>query len=406
MANSLLTIQMITREAISLFRNTNSFLRNVDMQYDDQYAQTGAKIGTALKIRLPNDYTVRTGPAASVQDTAEQSVTLTVSTQKGVDVSFNSAERALSLDDYSKRVLAPAVNKLVGNIAADLMTGVEGGCSNIVANQDGANNVLNPNAGTVLSAGAVLDSISAPENGRMIVTDQWTMARVVQSLAGLFNPSAKIGRQFEKAMVYEDVLGFDWNKDQTVVKHTVGTFTVGTVNGAGQTGLTLVTNAITGTLALGDIITIAGVNSVNRVTSKDNGTLAQFVLTAAAANNAMSLSIYPAIVPPVGGQAVQYQTVTASPANAAAISLALNIPASSVYRKNIAFIPEAITMATADLELPRGVHEAHREAMDGISMRMLTAYDVKSDEFITRMDVLYGWLWIRPEWVVAVADAV
>lgn len=406
MANSLLTIQMITREAISLFRNTNSFLRNVDMQYDDQYAQTGAKIGTALKIRLPNDYTVRTGPAASVQDTAEQSVTLTVSTQKGVDVSFNSAERALSLDDYSKRVLAPAVNKLVGNIAADLMTGVEGGCSNIVANQDGANNVINPNAGTILSAGATLDSISAPENGRMIVTDQWTMARVVQSLAGLFNPSAKIGRQFDKAMVYEDVLGFDWNKDQTVVKHTVGTFTAGTVAGAGQTGLTLVTNAITGTLALGDIITIAGVNSVNRVTSKDNGTLAQFVLTAAAANGATSLSIYPAIVSPVGGQAVQYQTVTASPGNAAVISLALSIPPSSVYRKNIAFIPEAVTMATADLELPRGVHEAHREAMDGISMRMLTAYDVKSDEFITRMDVLYGYLWIRPEWICAVADAV
>ena len=65
MANSLLTINMITREAVRLWKNSNAFIKHVDMQYDDNFARTGAKIGTSLRIRLPNDFTVRTGPAAS-----------------------------------------------------------------------------------------------------------------------------------------------------------------------------------------------------------------------------------------------------------------------------------------------------------------------------------------------------
>ena len=71
-----------------------------------------------------------------------------------------------------------------------------------------------------------------------------------------------------------------------------------------------------------------------------------------------------------------------------------------------AFVPEAITMATADLELPKGVHEAARENYDGISLRMVTAYNIATDQYITRLDILYGSLFIRPEWCVAVADAV
>ena len=132
MSNTLLTINMITREAVRLWVNTNSFLQHIDTQYDDQFAITGAKIGQSLRIRLPNDYTVRTGPVAQIQDTAETNTTLTLATQKGVDVSFNSVERTMSLDDYSKRILAPAVNNLVGAVAADIMNGVEGGVSNLV----------------------------------------------------------------------------------------------------------------------------------------------------------------------------------------------------------------------------------------------------------------------------------
>ncbi len=402
MPNQLLTINQITREAVRLWKNTNAFLQNIDTQYDDSFANTGAKIGTSLRIRLPNDYVVRTGAAAQVQDTAEPSTSLVVATQKGVDVSFSSADRTLSLDDYSRRVLAPAVNNIAGAVAADIMQGAEGGICNYVANTDTGGVIQSPTASTFLQAGALLDINSAPLGERKVINDPFTEARMLASLAGLFNPAPSISRQYTTGQM-QQALGFDWMKDQTVIKHTTGAFASGTVSGASQTGTTLVMTAITGTLNAGDIITIAGVFGVDRITKKSTGQLRQFVVTAHVPAGATSVPIYPAIVPPVDGNPVQYQTVTASPANDAAV-----VPvtaANSSYRKSFVFTPEAVTMATADLELPKGVHEAARENYDGVSMRMVTAYNVSSDQFITRLDILYGYVWVRPEWACIVADA-
>jgi P22 coat protein - gene protein 5 len=198
-------------------------------------------------------------------------------------------------------------------------------------------------------------------------------------------------------------------KDQTTVVHTNGALAQAsaTVNGANQTGLTLVVNALAAGLNIGDIITIAGVNAVNRITKETIGELRQFVVTANVAAAATSIPIYPAIVPPVGGQKVQYQTVTASPANAAAVNPVSGLVASTVYRKNFAYCPEAVTIAMADLEMPtKSVEESAREMFDGVSIRMLTGYFIGTDQLITRLDVLYGFLWIRPEWACIVADAV
>ena len=405
MANTLLTIDMITRETVRLFRNSNAFIQSIDRQYDDQYARTGAKIGTTLRIRLPNDFTVRTGTAASVQDTAEQSITMTLATQKGVDVAYSSAERTMSLDDFSERVLAPMINNLAGNVAQDIMSGAEGGVCNYVANVDASANIIAPTADTYLQGGAYLNDNSGPQGNRKVVNDPWTDARVVSSLTGLFNPQERISEQYKVGSMRGQALGFtNWMMDQTVIKHTSGSFTAGTVSGADQTGSTITTNAITGTLAKGDIITFQNVNAVNRVTKSTTGKLRQFAVTQAVANLGTSIPIYPALVPAVAGTPVQYQTVDASPINGATITLVSK--ANEVYRKNIAFVPDAITMATADLELPRGVHEAARESYDGISMRMVSAYDIGTDQFITRLDILYGYLYVRPEWAVVVADAI
>jgi hypothetical protein len=402
MANSMLTINQITREAVRLWKNTNAFLQNIDTQYDDSFANTGAKIGTSLRIRLPNDYVVRSGPAAQIQDTVEPSTTLVLATQKGVDVAFSSVDRTMSLDDYSRRVLAPAVNNVAGAVAADVMGGVEGGICNFVANVDGSNNILTPIASTFLNAGALLDINSAPVGSRKVINDPFTEARVLASLAGLFNPSGAISRQYSTGQM-QQALGFDWMKDQTVIKHTTGSLGAGaTINGAGQTGQNLVVNALPGTLLAGDIITIPGVFAVNRITKQSTGQLRQFAVTANVPAGATSIPVYPALVPAVLGNPVQFQTVTASPANGAAVNQVSN--ANVTYRKSFVYCPEAVTMASADLELPRGVHEAARESFDGVSMRMVTAYNVGNDQFITRLDILYGYLWVRPEWACVVAD--
>ncbi len=407
MVNSLLTIDMITREAVRLWKNSNAFLMNVDHQYDDQFARPGSKIGNTLRIRLPNDYTVTKGPNLQVQDTNEQQVTLVLATQAHVDMAFSTADRTMSLDDYSERVLAPAVNNLAGQVALDLMASSEGGICNFAANQDAANAIITPSAGTYLDAGATLDLNSAPKANRKIINSPRTEARVVTALSGLLNPASAISSQYMTGSMYK-ALNFTWMSDQTTLVHTNGAATQGgnTVNGAGQTGLTLTMNALAAGYNIGDIVTIVGVNAVNRITKESTGELRQFVITETVAATATSISIYPAIVPPVGGQKAQYQTVTASPGNGAAVNPVSSLAASAVYRKNFAYCPEAVTIAMADLEIPGGVAEAARDSFDGVAMRMVTDYFIGSDQLITRLDVLYGYLWIRPEWACIVADAV
>lgn len=413
MANSILTINMITREAVRLFKNSNLFIQNIDKQYDDSFAVDGAKIGSSLRIRLPSDYTVRQGPAMSLQDTTEQFTTLNVTTQSGVDVPFTSAERTMSLDDYAERVMAPLINNLAGDVAKTVMLGSEGGACNFVNNVDGAGNTTTPGSTQFLLANAVLDDNSADMMSRMVVNDPTTDALTTVSLQGLLNPATDISQQYRTGMM-KSGLGYDkWFRDQTVIKHTTGSFSAGgTVNGSQSTstsGGNLLVNAITGTFKKGDIVTIDGVNAVNRVTKQSLGTLRQFVLTADVVTTSTLLPLYPGIVaPPVGapaGTTVQYQTVDALPVNGAQVRLVNK--AGEVYRKSIAFIKKAVTMATADLVLPRkAVEEAARAVYDGVSMRVLTDYLPNSDQLATRVDVLYGFLYIRPEWLCVVAGKV
>lgn len=405
MANNLLTIDMITREAVRLWKNSNQFIQKIDHQYDASFAVQGAKIGTSLRIRLPNDYTVNSGPIASVQDTNEQYTTLNVTDQENVAVSFNSVDRTMKLDDYSEIILQPMMNNLVGKVAQIVMQGVEGGISNFVSLVDGSGDVTHPTAQTWLQGGAKLDQLSARRDRRQIIMDPLTQANTVSSLSGLFNPQPTISKQFQTGEMMQ-ALGFDWAMDQTTIVHETANYTDNiTVSGADQTGTTLTTSAITGGLNVGDIIEIEDVFLVNRITKQNTRTLAQFVVTADVASGGTSIPIYPAIIPagPSGGD-VQYQTVDASPANGADVSPVTK--PGELYRKNFAFVPEAVTLATADLIVPGGVMEAARENFDGVSLRMVTQYQIGTDQAITRLDVLFGFLWVRPEWASVVADSV
>lgn len=404
--NSLLTISMITREAVMLFKNGNLFIQNIDTQYDKMFAVDGAKIGTSVKIRLPNDYTVRDGPAMDIQDTQEQFTTLNLSNQKGVDVGFTSVDRTMSLDDYSERVLEPMMNNLVGKVAVTIMSASElGGVCNLVSNVDGNGNIISPTQDTFLQANAVLTNNSASGNNRKIVLDANSNARAVSAFTGQLNPSQEISEQWRSGQMKSGLGYRKWFEDVTVVKHTTGTYnSAATVNGAGQTGTTLVVTATTGTLRAGDIITVDGLNAVNFVFKATTGQLRQFVVTSNVASGSTSIPIFPAIISPNPGD-VQYQTVDSLVANGATVRLVT--PAGSVYRKSLAFVREALTMATADLVLPKaGIVEGARSNYDGISLRAITVYLPGTDVIATRLDVLFGVLYVRPQWLCVVADKI
>jgi hypothetical protein len=412
--NQYLTIDMITAEAVMLFKNSNLFIMNMDTQYDDQFAIDGAKIGDTLRIRLPSDFIVTDGPAMQLQDNTQQFTSLTVSSQKNVATPYTTAERTMSIDRYSELVMAPMVNALCGKVASTIMRGSEGGVCNLVANVDGSGNIISPTMDQFTGANAVLDDQGASMLDRRCVQDPTSDARTVSSLAGLLNPSQEVSAQFRSGMM-KSGLGYDrFFRDQTVIKHTTGTFSAGgTVNGGNQStstsGGNITVNAITGTLKKGDIITFAGVNAVNRVTKDSLGTLRQFVVTADVANGATSIPIYPGLIASstgvAGGPEQQYQTVDASPLNGAV--MALVTPAGSVYRKSLAYTQKAVTMASADLVMPKkAVEEAARTSYDGVSMRMLTDYLPMTDQLATRLDVLFGFKYIRPEWLCVIADRV
>jgi hypothetical protein len=323
----------------------------------------------------------------------------------------------MSIDNYSELTMAPIINALAGKVALDIMQGSEGGVCNFVSNTDGTGAISSPTSDQFLQANAILDDNSADNMDRRIVNDPTTDARTTTALQGLLNPTPEISAQFRSGMM-KSGLGYGrWFRDQTVIKHTSGLYTVGavTVSGGGQvtttSGGNIVITAMPGgsNLKKGDIITLGGVNAVNRVTKQSLGTLRQFVVTADVAAGAVAIPVYPGLIPSAtgiaGGPDQQYQTVDASPLNGAAVTMVTK--SGEVYRKSIAYTQKAVTMATADLVLPRaGIVEGSRANYDGISVRIITTYLPNSDQLATRVDVLFGKRYLRPEWLCVAADRI
>lgn len=387
---------------------------NVNRQYDSEFERTGAVAGQSIRIRLPVDYTLRTGPTAVVQNSTQKTINMTVATQVGVDMSFSTVDRTMNIDRFTENFIAPAVNRIVGGIAVDLMGQSEGNVANWVANQDPTTGALiAPTANTFLNAKAALENNAVPDSNYKIVMAPGTQANTVASLAGLFNSQPVLAKQYENGDMTR-ALGFDWFTDQTVVVHTTGAYATNptwtnhkgfaavTVAGAGQTGSALTVSALAGPLKKGDMIRIDGVFAVNPVFKANTGNLRDFVVTADCATGATSIPIYPALLGvDGGGLEQQFQTVTASPANAAQVYV--TAAPGSIYRKNLAYVPKAMTLATVDLIMPPNV-DAAREVYDETSVRVVTQYQGTSDQLLTRMDLIYGVLYLKPEWVACVPD--
>jgi hypothetical protein len=408
--NTFLNPDMITKRALPLFVNTNAFLKNIDRQYSDQFARTGAKIGDNLRIRLPSDFTVSSGPSLSPQSITQINTNLTVSNQEHVDIVITSADLALKVEEFDDLILKPAMNRLAGQVASDVMSLVNT-IPNVSAYFSSGTTVGTPNQRALAGAKAQLLTNSATDGDMMAVMSPTSMANISSQFSGLFNPTGRISEMFDSGEVVGPAFGIQkFMNDQLVpVVTTGGNGTLPTINGAGQTGTTLTVTAATSgaSLNVGDIITIAGVNAVNRVTHTSTGQLRTFVVTAAyAGGTGTTLSIYPALTPlGSGGADAPFATVDTSPASGAAISVVL--AGGQTITKNFVMKRNAFTLATVDLPMyDKGVVDAARENYDGISMRCLRTYYPQTDQLILRLDVLYGYAALRPEWACVVPDIV
>jgi len=391
MANSLLTPTAVTREALRILHQKLNFIGNINRQYDDSFAQSGAKIGDSLKIRLPNQYTVRTGRTIQIQDTAETSVTLQVATQKGVDMAFTSADLTLSLDDFSKRILQPAMSVLAASIEADALSMYKD-----VYNQvEDATNAIT--FAQVLNGRKILvDNLTPMGDEIYCCLDTQANVDLVDILKGLFHDDKEVSMQYRDGYIGRTA-GMMFSENTLLPLQVSGTAIAGdttyNVNGANQTGAAITVDTGSTTFLKGDVITFASVFRVHPETKVSTGILQQFAITADSGASATSLAISPSLT-----TSGAKQNVTVSPANASAVSKTTE--ASEDYALSLAHHRDAFAFATADLVMPKGVDFSAREVMDEISMRIVRQYDINNDNMPTRIDVLYGFKTIRPELAV------
>jgi len=397
MANSILTIDMITRKALEILENNLVISRNVNRQYDDSFAVEGAKIGSTLRIRLPDRALVTDGAALQTQDDNEQYTTLSVASQKHIGINFTSAELTMQLDDFAERVLKPRISQLASSIDADVANAYQN-----VFNSVGTPGTTPSTSLVLLQAQQKLNENAAVMSPRYATVNPAANAGLVEGMKGLFNPTDTIGRQFKNGMMGTGVLGFDEvNMSQSIKQHTTGTRSTSDtilVNGAvttqGATTINLDGGTGSATIKAGDVFTIAGVYAVNPQTRESTGSLQQFVCTSTATASSgawTSVSISPAIY--TSSQALA--TVDSFPADNAAVTFLG--AASTQYAQNLVYHKDAITLATADLLMPQGVDMASRQVHNGISMRIVRQYDINNDRMPCRIDVLYGYSAIRPQ---------
>lgn len=400
MTQTILTPTAVTREAGRILHQKLNFVGNINRQYDDRYAVSGAKIGDSLSIRLPNEYTVRTGKALAAQETSETSVTMTVATQKGVDLNFSSAELTMELDDFSKRILEPAMSVLAASIESDALSMYK------QVNKEVSDVGAALTYGDVLEAGKKLTDSLTPQDGRTLLLTTQNNLDLVTGTAALYNDRTKVSDQYRKGMIGNDFFGFDQVYQNTMMPlHTTGTddgtgdylTDIAAGEPDGSAGLLNIDTGA-GSFIVGDVIMIESLYAVHPETKVSTGKLMQFVVTATATPGAGggNLSIYPNIVTSgarqnctglADGKAIYKRESDESTA----------IGASADYYVGLGFHKDAFAFATADLVMPKGVDFSAREVMDGISIRIVRQYDINNDNLPCRLDVLYGYKAIRPE---------
>ena len=399
MANSLLTIDMITRKALEILENNLVLTRNVNRQYDDSFAVEGAKIGSTLRIRLPDRALVTDGAALQVQSDNEQFTTLTVASQKHIGINFTSAEMALQLDDFADRVLKPRISQLAASIDADVANSYKS-----IYQSVGTPGTTPGTSLVLLQAQQKLNEAAAGMAPRYATVNPAANAGLVEGMKGLFNPVDSISRQFKNGMMGEGILGYDEiNMSQSIKQHTNGsalrsdTPIVKTTLTEGANTLTFDNVTDGNTLVPGDVFTIAGVYAVNPQTRESTGALQQFVVqntVTSASTEFADVEFAPAVYGPT------HALATVSKLPEASDVVTFLGAASGQYAQNLVYHKDAITFATADLLLPQGVDMASRQVHNGISMRVVRQYDINNDRMPCRIDVLYGYGVIRPQMAV------
>ena len=399
MSNSLLSINVIAKEALMVLENELVAAKSVHRGLESEFgnAKNGYQTGATVTIKRPTDFTVRSGANASVQDVVEGSTTISVDQQKGVDFAFTSAELTLNIKDLSERVIKPAMVQLANKIDSDVLAlaakapnwvGSPGQSVNSFQDfalapqrldeqgvmSDGRTAILSPAdhwgmLGTqtgLYIQGAASDAYRKGDLGRIGGVDTF-MSQNVQSIT----TGSRSGSILIDLSITSSTIDYATVKDTMIQTIHMDTFT-----------------GATDTVKAGEVFTIAGVYAVNPVTKARLPWLKQFAVVsdATCASNETDVVIYPAMIWSGAFQNVSVPGV--SDLNNQAVSYLCS--AATTYPQNLVFHKNAFALALVPMVSPPGAKDVARESFKGTSVRLIPFYNGSTDVSTMRLDVLYG----------------
>ena len=415
MSNVHKVIDMIAKEGLAIAHEKSTFVSTINRQFDESFKPMsvgGGRIGGTLRVKEPNQYVRRQGSRVmDVQDQAESTQTVTLATQDGVDMRFTSAELALDTDNpgqveaFSKRYIEPAIATLVSGIDGDCIETATKNTYNVVGTPG---TVVGSSSGDITALGlarARLNQGLAPKDmNRSLQLDSVTMASIVNANKGLFMPEGQIKKAFTEGYYGRSAMA-DFYENERTYTHAVGSdVTVATSASAAVTdgGVNITMNSTDGNINEGDVFTVADVYACHPETKQSLGYLQQFVATAASTG---AVTVSPATVLTGAKQNV------CSAAGAALATTAFNSKtltfvgtAGVSYKHNLMYHRDAFAFVMADMPLMDDAHKCVVKRNEGFSIRVWMASDIRNDELLCRLDVLYGFKTFRPAWACRITN--
>lgn len=387
-----------------------AFVGTIDRSYDSSFAKTGAKIGDTLRIRKPNQYTVTTASRiAAPQAQAEANTTLTVANQYHVDMEFNSAELALTIDEFSDRYLKPATSVLMSQIDGECLVSATKATWNVAGTAGTVPGTVTSGFSDTTALGQARAKINqglAPEGDRTLQMDSVTMASVANGVKGLMHPQSQVERAFRDGFLARTALA-DLVENERTWLLSNSDDVAGEIDESAATnfveGATKVHMDGLGTTAIpvGAVFTWEGIYACHPETKQAYSHLQQFVVTKAVtpSSNECDVEFTPAIYT----TGAKKNVCTAAGADLTwtytgqdGKDITFHGSASTSYRQSLMYHKSAFAFVTADLPLYGGEDVCKRMTQDGISLRCWQAGDIINDRMLLRLDILWGFQALNP----------
>ena len=401
MSNTNLTVDWIGNEALRLAHEKATFIGTVNREFDSSFKPG---YGSTIRIRVPSQYTQTAGRVIDVQDGEQQSTSITVATQTHVALRYNSQEMSQDLVSFQKLHLEPAMAQIVSYI--------DGVCISTAAiatyNTAG---VPGTAISTLLAPGQARGRINqylGPTDNRRLQIESMMMADIVQGAAAYFNPSNAISEQYREGLVARTAMA-DYYENQRIAAITASNMSsswISSVVITNGTASLLVSNTVFVAPNVGQTFTIGFASSVtggfracHPETKQPYAHLQQFVVTAASAATSTINFSPPIYVTGPRKNVTRSDGADIIPASGVSTSIIrMDAAATSTYLTPLMYHRDAFTFATAELPLMADAARCVVKTYDGISLRVWEASDIRNDEKLTRIDILWGFAAIRPQW--------